>query len=200
MKDLNEIYKKSFFGRRYKLHWRAPIFCRAVVSEIDFKNVIDVGCADGDIAKEWLVSGFDSYGMEGSDGAKEFSVLPSDRQIWYDIRVPLGDKSELKFDLVVSLEVAEHIEPEYADVYVDNLIRLSRGSILLSAAPPGQGGHYHVNCQTPGYWEAKFEGHGYYRNKSVEDGIKYRIAPWKNAAGIKAFYHNLLYFQEEENL
>jgi len=197
MESLNSIYKESFFGKRYKLHWRAPIFCKAVESEIDFKSVVDVGCADGDLVKQWVDDGYDAYGLEGSISAAKFSVAPQARQIWHDMRIPIFPL--LTFDLVVSLEVAEHIEPEYTDVYVENMVALNKRNsdtgILLSAATPGQGGHYHVNCQLPEYWEEKFGRHRYKRNTIVENNIKSRIAPWKDGAGIKAFYHNLLYFQ-----
>ena len=174
------------------------MFCSAVNSEIDFKSVVDVGCADGDLAKQWDADGYASFGIEGSDAAKEFSVLREDQQIWYDIRTPMRYPMVV-CDLVVSLEVAEHIEPEHANTYVKNLVMMNTNGvgILLSAATPGQGGHYHVNCQFPDYWEKKFKYHEYIRDKCIEENIKRRIAPWQSAAGIKAFYHNLLYFTME---
>lgn len=198
MKPLNNIYKESFFGKRYKLHWRAPIFCRAVNKELNFKSVIDVGCADGDLVKQWISDGCDAYGLEGAENAKKFSVIPFNRQIWHDLREPIV-ATYIAFDLVVSLEVAEHIEPEYADIYVRNLILLHnsrRAGILISAAPPGQGGHYHVNCQPAKYWEFLFGEYKYFRNKVVEEKIKKRIYPWRNKPGIKAFYKNLLFLED----
>src|SRR5690606_32212786 len=41
------------------------------------------------------------------------------------------------------------------------LVDHSNGLILFSAAPPGQGGEYHVNEQPLQYWREKFAGHGY---------------------------------------
>ena len=60
-----------------------------------------------------------------------------------------------------SLEVAEHIPIESADVFIENLVRHSDGMILFSAAPPGQGGEFHVNEQPYDYWRQKFKRHGY---------------------------------------
>jgi hypothetical protein len=31
----------------------------------------------------------------------------------------------------------------------------------MSAAPPGQGGHHHVNCKDKKYWIEKFEQYGF---------------------------------------
>jgi len=64
------------------------------------------------------------------------------------------------FDLVVSLEVAEHIPHASADTFVDSLVR--HGDIVLfSAAIPGQGGTFHVNEQWPEYWGKRFKARGY---------------------------------------
>jgi 2-polyprenyl-3-methyl-5-hydroxy-6-metoxy-1,4-benzoquinol methylase len=79
-----------------------------------------------------------------------------------DLRKPfnMGEK----FDVVLGLEVAEHLEEEFADVYVENLINLAKddGVILFSAAIPFQGGNNHVNEQWQTYWVAKFYNRGYW--------------------------------------
>ncbi len=65
-----------------------------------------------------------------------------------------------RFDLVICLEVAEHIEPENADRLVESLVR--HGSVLaFSAAVPSQGGAHHVNMQWPEYWARKFRARGF---------------------------------------
>jgi hypothetical protein len=59
------------------------------------------------------------------------------------------------FDLVESLEVAEHLPQSAADVFIDNLADHGR-LILFSAATPGQGGENHINEQPWEYWRQKF--------------------------------------------
>jgi 2-polyprenyl-3-methyl-5-hydroxy-6-metoxy-1,4-benzoquinol methylase len=50
------------------------------------------------------------------------------------------------FDLVISLEVAEHLPESAADAFIDSLVR--HGDVILfSAAIPFQGGHRHINEQ-----------------------------------------------------
>lgn len=49
-----------------------------------------------------------------------------------------------RFDIVSTLEVAEHLPKERGESFVEDLTRLS-DVILFSAAIPGQGGTNHVN-------------------------------------------------------
>jgi hypothetical protein len=65
-----------------------------------------------------------------------------------------------RFDMALSLEVAEHIDPASADIFVDNLVRHS-DLVIFGAAIPGQGGYLHVNEQWPSYWADKFASRGY---------------------------------------
>ncbi|NJK83678.1 MAG: hypothetical protein HC912_07540 [Saprospiraceae bacterium] len=64
------------------------------------------------------------------------------------------------FDLVLSLEVAEHLAETSADIFIENLVKHGN-TILFSAAIPGQGGLRHLNEQYPSYWLKKFKQHGY---------------------------------------
>ena len=65
-----------------------------------------------------------------------------------------------RFDLVMSLEVAEHVAEEHADTVIDSICR--HGDVVMfSAAIPHQGGVHHVNEQPYDYWRAKFAARGY---------------------------------------
>jgi hypothetical protein len=74
----------------------------------------------------------------------------------------LGQPFDLgrSFGLVQCLEVAEHLPPGSAGTLVDSLVRHGE-VIVFSAAPPGQGGHDHVNERSYEYWRALFSGRGY---------------------------------------
>ena len=95
----------------------------------------------------------------------------------------------------MSLEVAEHIEPEYAEQYVINLCSFG-DLILLTAAPPGQGGHGHVNCQPKRYWEKLFGWNGYLRVNYYEARLRAELHPWHKKKGIKAYYDNCMVFKK----
>ena len=200
MKPLEEIYGKRFFARRHKLHWRAPHVCTAIDNVLHPKSVIDVGCATGDLVEEWNLMGKISMGIEGDPSCLEFAVS-SDIEI-RDLRMPINSQpnADTAFvfhpDLCTCFEVAEHIEPEYATIFVDNLVSLS-DQVLVSVAPPGQGGHYHVNCQPIEYWMEMFWERHYNLDATTTMQIKKGMEPWRKKDGIRAFYNNLAFFKKE---
>jgi hypothetical protein len=140
--------------------------------------------------------GYLACGLEGSDAAKEFFVS-NNVYIW-DLRWPI-DLSILpikdrKFDLAFSLEVAEHIDPLYADVYINNLCLLS-DTILISAASPGQKGHGHVNCAPRGYWVDKFAKQGYINMKGTESLWRTAFLPYKDKKELSSYFKNVICFE-----
>lgn len=88
-------------------------------------------------------------------------LIPIENYIEQDIRKPFHTGK--KYDLVLCMEVAEHLEEPYADTLVANLCDLvaTDGLILFSAAIPYQGGNNHCNEQWQTYWAAKFYEKGY---------------------------------------
>lgn len=192
MKPLVDIYKDVFFRRRNSLLWRVPIVCEAIIKEFSPASVVDVGCAIGEFVMGFHGKSIFSYGIEGSERCLPHIVVA--RRL---IRIrDLRKKFDLQmfFSLVMCFEVAEHIEPEYTDQFLDNLVNLS-DRVLLTAAPPGQGGHYHVNCQPKQYWIDKFDNLGYKNNQERAENVKTSWEPWKKKKEMGAYYNNLLYFE-----
>ncbi|WP_122442612.1 glycosyltransferase [Mycobacterium attenuatum] len=121
-------------------------------------SVLDVGCGVGGWVASWLDSGADAIGVDGDHVPRAQLCIPADRFIDYDLttRLDLGRR----FDLVICLEVAEHLPPEAAETLVDSLCR--HGDVIVfSAAIPGQGGTGHINERWPSFWAALFAAHGY---------------------------------------
>jgi SAM-dependent methyltransferase len=64
----------------------------------------------------------------------------------FDIRDPFEE--ELKFDLVNCTEVAEHVDPKYLDVFLDNLKKLTGKYLILtwsSTYPPLDAPPQHIS-------------------------------------------------------
>ena len=76
-----------------------------------------------------------------------------------DLSTPITPPAT-RYDLALSLEVAEHLPAASADVFVDSLTALS-DFVVFSAAIPGQGGRHHINEQWLEYWLERFEKRGY---------------------------------------
>jgi len=191
-KPLTEIYPPRFFARRFKLNWRIPFVCDAVIKILQPKNLIDIGCATGDLIKGFVERGVDAYGLEGSRNVRQYLEVDEERVRFFDLRDLVC--WERRFDLAICLEVAEHIEPEYADSFVFNLNNAS-DRLLISVAPPGQGGHHHVNCQPLNYWMDKFNDYGYILKPYIMEAFKKEWLPHRNKPGIKAYFQNIAYFE-----
>jgi 2-polyprenyl-3-methyl-5-hydroxy-6-metoxy-1,4-benzoquinol methylase len=93
-----------------------------------------------------------------------------------------------KFDLTISLEVAEHISN--ADNFLDTLEHFTNKAVLFSAATPGQGGKDHCNEQPHSYWHKKFEDRGGFRTRDIIRPII------RGVMGIPDYYKNNIFLYE----
>ena len=163
-----------------------------VMEMIAPKSVIDVGCGIG----TWL-SVFSEYGVDdilGVDGDfvdREMLWISRDNFLAHNLRKPL--RIEKEFDLVLSVEVAEHLPAECAEDFVKLLVGLGP-IVLFSAAIPFQGGTNHINEQWPDYWMRLFKHHGYV----AIDALRKKI--WKNDAIEWWYRQNSLIFAREEEI
>ncbi|MBX2917509.1 MAG: class I SAM-dependent methyltransferase [Cyclobacteriaceae bacterium] len=132
-----------------------------VIDLVKPQSVADVGCGMGTWLKAFAEAGVNEYvGVDGEFVDPLMLHIPAERFVAKDLREnwSLGKK----FDLVVSLEVAEHLPEAKADLFVEVLVNHAKNNILFSAAVPGQGGQNHLNEQWPEYWQKKFEKYGFY--------------------------------------
>jgi SAM-dependent methyltransferase len=144
-----------------------------LVSMCRITSALDLGCGSG----TWL-GALNDLGVSdvfGVDARQISSNILFDREL--SKVQDLGQPLDLgrKFDLVICLEVAEHIDG--GDSGAAELMRtISRHSdlVLFSAATPGQPGDHHVNCQPHEYWHKRFADLGYKK----WDIIRPYIASW----------------------
>jgi len=113
-------------------------------------SVVDLGCGRGTWLKVCCELG--SMVAHGYDGSWNNQANMVDQRIHFieaDLDSPLPVSR--KYDLAISVEVAEHLRPDCALAFVTSLSRLS-DVVLFSAAVPGQGGTHHINEQYQSYW------------------------------------------------
>ena len=163
-----------------------------VLELVQPKRVLDVGCGIGawlSVLREYGIE--DIWGIDGDWVDKKMLQIPEERFISFDLKKPF--RLDKQFDLVVSLEVAEHLPSDSAEIFVDSLTR--HGPVILfSAAIPFQGGTHHINERWPDYWVKFFENKGYV----VIDPIRKKI--WQND-NIEFWYaQNILMFVRKDNL
>jgi SAM-dependent methyltransferase len=132
-----------------------PILC----DMIHPASVVDIGCGVG----TWL-SVFKGQGIseiQGVDGTYVNTAqlhIPRENFLPHDLTQPLP--LARRFDLAMSLEVAEHLPEACAESFIQTLTRLAP-VVLFSAAIPMQDGTGHVNEQWPEYWIEQFARQGY---------------------------------------
>ena len=122
------------------------------------RDVVDFGCGQGAWLSVWAAAGAPVVGVDGPYiDQRGLLIDPGDFRT-ADLSAPIDLGRQ--FDLVQSLEVAEHLPADKAAQFVATLT--AHGAcVLFSAAVPGQGGENHVNEQPLGYWRAIFRERGY---------------------------------------
>jgi SAM-dependent methyltransferase len=155
---MNDLYDDEFFDAiREWARSSASVIAPLIVRELHPRSVIDVGCGSGEWLAAFAAQGVTDYiGIDGN--ASSNLAIPPDRLTTVDLLDPIS--MDRRFDLAISLEVAEHLPPERAAGFVADLCGLAP-RILFSAAIPGQGGTSHVNERWPSWWSDLFNQHGY---------------------------------------
>ena len=117
-------------------------------------SILDVGCGTG----AWLRTAMELGVRDvlGVDGGTAERVIPVDHFRQVDLEYPL--ELDRRFDLVICMEVAEHLSPGRGPLLVGDLCRAA-DVILFSAAIPGQDvpdSLVHQNEQWQSYWANLF--------------------------------------------
>lgn len=119
-------------------------------------SIIDIGCGPGNYLIPFSQNGNIIFGIDACPTAGKFLDKTDFEKV--DLRFPYIPKQ--KYDLALCIETAEHIEEEYADIFLDTVVS-SADNIFFTAATPGQRGSYHFNEQPHSYWIKKFQERGY---------------------------------------
>lgn len=160
MNKINKYYNEDFYkNQRDGSLQSAKIIVPLVNKLIKPKSVIDVGCGTGTWLSVFKELGVKIHGIDGDYVKSEMLLIDQSEFTPSDLsqRIPSTDK----FDLAVSLEVAEHLPNERAESFVRDLCSLAP-IVLFSAAIPFQGGINHINEQWQNYWVDLFKKNNYF--------------------------------------
>ena len=187
-------YSHAFYTDRHqKTLCAAETILSLLLERIPIVNsAVDVGCGVGTWLSVLVQRGTkDVLGLDGSWVDRNLLVV--DELSFREADLTLQLDVERRFDLAISLEVAEHLPAQGAEAFVASLIALS-DFVLFSAGIPFQGGKSHVNEQWPDYWAALFNTHDYV----TLDFIRGQI--WTDR-GIPTWYkQNILFFVKRNRL
>jgi SAM-dependent methyltransferase len=164
----------------------AAVVAPMVMELLQPRSVVDVGCGTGAWAAAFKSAGASE--VLGIDGDYcDRSQLEVDAREFLAANLTRPISVDRSFDLAICLEVAEHLDQQYAGLLVTSLAGLAP-AVLFSAAIPHQGGEHHVNEQWPSYWVNAFAQHDY----AAIDPFRRRL--WKHKSVAWWYAQNLLLF------
>ena len=170
----------------------AAVVVPMVVDLVRPRSVVDVGCGSGAWAAAFeALAGVEAWGVDGGDVRPEQLRIARERFLRRDLREPFD--LQRRFDLAVSLEVAEHLPAHAAEAFVSSLARHA-SVVLFSAAIPYQGGEHHVNEQWPAYWAERFAAHGL----RPVDALRMRL--WRDDRVAWWYAQNMLLYVHDDVL
>lgn len=187
------LYDQAFFdllleGARGSARQVVPM----ILEWLQPQSVIDVGCGLGAWLSVFRELGIQDYlGVDGDYVDRSQLQIPVEAFSAKDLTQPL--RLDRRFDLAISLEVAEHLPAESASTLIESLTKLS-DVVLFSAAVPFQGGTGHLNEQWTGYWVKLFQQYGYV----AIDCLRHRL--WSNEYVQPWYIQNSLLFVKSEQL
>lgn len=113
-------------------------------------NVVDLGAGLGHYGKIFTQEGSPVKSWVGFDGAMNVESATDGLVRFMDLTQPhpADERPCVKGEWVISLEVAEHIPPQFTDHYIRNLrCSCTVGAVVSWAHPSQKGGLGHVNTK-----------------------------------------------------
>jgi SAM-dependent methyltransferase len=144
------------------------------------KTVIEFGCGPGHLTRELAKLGVQIMAIDGHSNP-DFSGYSIEFH-----RLNLNDALAIEklfanksFDLAISLEVAEQLEPESSPILVHWITKVAP-IVIFSAAVPGQGGHGHINLRSRDYWHSLFTENKFLIADRLREKLRSNpnVAPW----------------------
>jgi SAM-dependent methyltransferase len=189
--ETNTPYSRDFYlGQRGGSYTSAGVIVPIVKQIFAPRSVCDVGCGVGTWLRAWNDNGVTEIrGLDGDYVDRSQLMIDAANFRCHDLRQPLP--SDAKYDLAMSLEVAEHLPPERSESFVAELTALAP-VVLFSAAIPLQGGTDHINERWQSYWAGLFEKQGF----APLDVI--RPAVWENQAVERWYRQNTIVYCRDD--
>jgi len=162
------------------------------------KFIVDVGCGPCVLLSALTKRGVLCRGLDYSSAALNICRQNGLDVIKFDLEHDILPK-DLKADVVVSTEVAEHLPGHCADRFVSILCSIA-DDVVMTAAEPARtwkgiaAAHDHVNEQPKEYWIDKFENNGFKYNKNTTALLR---TEWEKHGVLQFFVERLMVFRKE---
>src|SRR5260370_4984237 len=178
--ELSKVY-----GEYYDAHYQGGAYERGspewtaffgslsdrIVRDVAPQTMLDAGCAKGFLVEALRDHGVEAFGIDISEYA--IASVREDIRGYCSVG-SLTDELPRNYDLIVCLEVLEHLPEEEAERAGANLCRHT-DDIIFSSTPDDFTEASPLNVRPPEWWAEQFARNDFYRD--IDYDARY-IAPW----------------------
>jgi len=191
--NLEEVYTADWLKRVEAMERGSALtMAHTIAHELRPTSVLDLGAGPCTHANALAACGCEVVAVDGSVHAAGFAA-PAVQFILADLTRPLHQQRT--FDVVLCLEVAEHIPEEAEDILCETMTRHTERWLIATAAPPGQKGRRHVNLKPLALWIAELSALGLRHEREM---VARWQAIWRSANVRSYFVDNLMIFSQSE--
>jgi glycosyltransferase involved in cell wall biosynthesis len=178
-KKIAQVYDAHYFahycGRPYQRdeEWLRffDLIAERICTDVRPNTVLDAGCAMGFLVECLRRRGVQAFGIDISQYAIDNVHSDVQQYCWIG---SVTDPFPQRYDLIVCIEVLEHLPSTEAEITLRNLCRHA-DDILFSSTPNDFKEATHLNVQPPEYWAELFAHEGFFRDLDFDGSI---ITPW----------------------
>ena len=162
--DFDAFYYAIGCGSSYDRHGHWLGFFQGIadqiIADLHPKNVLDAGCAKGFLVEGLRNRGVEAWGIDISEYAIQevFDTIKPYCKVG-----SITDPFPQKYDLIVTIEVVEHMAAEMGKKAIANMCAHT-DRVLFSSTPFDYKETTHFNVQPPEYWAREFARHGFFRD------------------------------------
>ncbi|MGH9085210.1 MAG: class I SAM-dependent methyltransferase [Acidimicrobiales bacterium] len=192
----DELYGSEYFEMVERTTAQGAVeMARSIVTSLDPRRVIDVGCGTGTLLQALGALGVeDGVGLEYASAAVESCRRRGVAVHRFDIESDDLPSGIGRADVVISMEVGQQLRPESSERYVDLLCALA-DVVVFSSAVPGQGDRAPRNEQPHEHWIRAFDRRGLTHDAAT-------TARWRSEWSVQAvapwFVANVMVFRRSE--
>lgn len=174
-KAFDAYYFEHCCGRPYARDEQWFLFFESIadkiMNDIQPESVLDAGCAWGFLVEKLRERRIEAFGIDISPYAIE-NVHPDIAQ-YCTVGSIIEPFSQL-YDLIVCIEVLEHMPKDEAERAVKNICDHT-GDVLFSSTPFDYKEATHFNVQPPEFWAELFARYSFFRDVDFDASF---ITPW----------------------
>lgn len=195
---LSDIYDRAFFAEYGATNPAYADACRFIGETLHARfapaTAVDWGCGAGLHAAAMAARGARVIGVDGVR-ADDDQRAPGVDLVVADLCQPVADpRIPARYDLSLCIDVLEHIDDADSAPVLDNITR-GADLVVLSCAPPNQGGHHHVNEQPRRYWIDRMRALGWHYDRAATGALEEHFRAHRDRVPDSWMYHNLCVYR-----